>query len=435
MCWNPALLCVCCSSLKQLLSKSSGKGKGFGKGQGFGKGRSSGKGKSFGKGMAAQGRGGPRHHMKPYVDSGLIYKVLADCPKLLADMGAYEHLSRSNAPNARGLLETMALWKGLLKLESSGEIHSQPLRHALISLLAENPKLNTGSHTGQVWANLKLERIGTILFHVRKLGRDKESKLQTAAAKLRREEFEALKNGLLLLDQPFDKPEEERPDTALVPLEKGSSQEQEGLPLEKGTKVKQEGLPLEKGKKLKLKKNESDVSLNSQGFPAMFDSPELDRPKKVSKTGAAVLEEKKEEAASRPVAFERRRIGQKTAPLHAGALSEALGFGTGKKQQPAAVAKARGQKKPQEKKVAVEKEIRKPWVKIRRTEGKNPARAYLCGTHEAGGKLRLIVEVTAKRCPGYLQIIEQLWKSLEKDSLTKAEAGALKEKLCAEWDC
>ena len=57
--------------------------------------------------MAAQGRGGARHHMKPYVDSSLVFKVLSECPKLVPDMGASEHLSRSNAPDARGLLETM----------------------------------------------------------------------------------------------------------------------------------------------------------------------------------------------------------------------------------------------------------------------------------------------------------------------------------------
>ena len=52
-----------------------------------------------------------------------------------------------------------------------------------------------------------------------------------------------------------------------------------------------------------------------------------------------------------------------------------------------------------------------------------------------GGKLRLIVEVTGRRCEGYVEVIDKIWESLEKDSLTKAEAGALKEKLCGEWGC
>ena len=85
---------------------------------------------------------------------------------------------------------------------------------------------------------------------------------------------------------------------------------------------------------------------------------------------------------------------------------------------------------------SLEKEKRKKWAKIRKTNGKNPQRAYLLGTKDTDGKLRLIVAVTANRCPdGYNQIIDQIWTSLEKDCLTKAEALDLREKLCKEWGC
>ena len=281
--------------------------------------------------MAAQGRGGPRHHTKPYVDSGLVFKVLSECRKLVADMGAYEHLSRTNAPDAYGLLQTMPLWKGLLKVESSGEIHSQPLRHALLSLLAHTPGLNTTAHTGQVWANLKVERICTILFHVRKVARDKEGKLQTAAARLRREKFEALRDGLMLLDNSCENAEKILPPVE-APLEKGKGEEKEPLEkgegekkeaLEKGTGEEKECLPLACGTKQNLKKNESDVSMNSQGYPSMFDTPDV----KKRKTGASGQNEAKEGAPVWPVAFERRRLGQKTKPLGMGELTEALGFG------------------------------------------------------------------------------------------------------------
>ena len=76
-------------------------------------------------------------------------------------------------------------------------------------------------------------------------------------------------------------------------------------------------------------------------------------------------------------------------------------------------------------------------MKIKKTIAKksNP-RAYLTGTKEEGSKLQLIVEVTAKRCPaGYLEIIDQIWTSLEKDHLTKEEAVNLRENLCKQWGC
>ena len=364
----------------------------------------------FGKG---QRRGGARHFSKPYVDSGLVYKVLSECQETLEDLGNYEHVSKNNSPDPKGLVKTLPLWKGLLKLESSGEIHTQPLRTALISLLAEAPQLNNTRHSGQAWANLKMERISTILFHVRKLGRES---LTAAAAKLTREEYEKLQNGLMLLG-------------AGDALEKAKNMTKEAA--EECTAL----VPFEPIlEKRKLKKTDSDVTMDSKGFPAMFDSPQK--------------ETKTHESSAAPKAFDRSRPGSKTAPLEKGELHQALGFGKAAKKKPAALEKAVrqnvGKKKPkkagkknmQKETASLEKEERKKWVKIRKTKGNNPQRAYLVGTKDTDGKLRLIVEVTANRRPdGYNQIIDQIWASLEKDCLTKAGALDLREKLCKEWDC
>ena len=76
-------------------------------------------------------------------------------------------------------------------------------------------------------------------------------------------------------------------------------------------------------------------------------------------------------------------------------------------------------------------------MKILKSEAqKSNPRAYLRGTTEEGGTLHLIVEVTAKRCPqGYLEIIDEIWTSLEKDHLRKEEAVNLREELCKQWGC
>lgn len=225
----------------------------------------------FGKGPS---RGGARHFSKPWVDTGLVYQVLDENIEVLKDLGPYEHCSKNNSPDAKGLVATLPLWTGLLRLESSGEIHTQPLRTALISLLVECPSLNTGRHSGQVWANLKMERITTILFHVRKLGREKGS-MAAAAAKLSRSELEALQRGLHLLNalekaqalnksalekaQAFNKSALEKAEA----LEKAKQKENNSTAL----------VPAESGQKRKLKKHESDVSMDSKGYPTMFDSP------------------------------------------------------------------------------------------------------------------------------------------------------------------
>ena len=220
-----------------------GQGEGFrkGKSEGFGKGQAEGCGKGdegFGKGT---GKGGARHFPKPYIDSGLLYKVLADNVLVLKNLGSYEHVSKANCPCPKGLVHTIGLWKSVLKLEPSGEVHPQPLRTALISLLAERPELNCTSSSGQVWANLRMERISCILFHVRKLGRDG---LTSAAAKLCRDDFSLLQQGLKLLEIPDAL--EKVPKPVARPLEKGRAAENSNR---------------------KLKKENSDVSMDSKKFP------------------------------------------------------------------------------------------------------------------------------------------------------------------------
>ena len=72
----------------------------------------------------------------------------------------------------------------------------------------------------------------------------------------------------------------------------------------------------------------------------------------------------------------------------------------------------------------MEKEERKPWLKIKKTVAKKNPRSYLPGTTEKRWKV----------CPDWhSQMIGEIWTSLEKESLTKSEAKDLREKLCKEW--
>ena len=357
---------------------------------------------------------------------GLVFSVLKNNQELLQDLKNYECTSKNNAPDAKGLVQTLPLWKGLLRLESSGEIHQQPLRTALIKLLAETPGLNTSGSSGQVWANLRMERITAILYHVRKIGRDTaKSGLFSCAAKLTKEQYEFLQGGLKLLDG--DSSEKEKA------LEKANPALEKASALEKAESSHEGQLPVKKDSKRKLKQEDNEVSMDSNGFPKMFGSPENTK--------------KAEEAEAMPVAamaMDRRRPGNKTAPLEKGELHNALEFRTKAQKKPAgAVRKAKkggslgGAQKKHAGALEKVQGQRKPWVKIRKTVAKksNP-RAYLTGTKEEGSPLQLIVEVTAKRCPeGYMEVIDQIWTSLEKDGLTKEEAVDLREKLCKQWGC
>ena len=335
----------------------------------------------FGKGS---GKGGLRHFSKPYVDSDLVFKILEENSEILQNLKNYEHTSKCNAPDPKGLIQTLPLWKGLLKLEGPGEIHCQPLRTALISLLAQHAELNQSQNSGQVWANMRVERINTILFHVRKVGR---GNLAPCAARLTRQEFQDLSEGLKLLDGNILGKTREKANALekAKALEKAAALEGSAA-LEKADALEKAAAlgKAELGKR-NLKKNDSEVSMGSKGYPTMFK----DTPKSDKKTNLPVA----------TPSISRRRPGNIAAPLENGELQDALGFGSkGLKKPAAALGKAARQgialekaKKPaavakkkslKRKANSLEKE-RKPWWKILKTIAiKGNPRAYLRGTTE-----------------------------------------------------
>ena len=297
---------------------------GFGKGQGFGKGL---------------GRGGARHFAKPYVDTGLLFKVLEENHHILQNFGSYEHLSKSQGACFKGLIWTLPLWKGLVALEASGEIHSQPLRAALVSLLARKPDLNDSTdHSGQVWANLKLERITCILVHVRNLAR---GSLTAAAARLNREEFKKLQAALQLVELPNTL---EKVSTAKDALEKAP-------PLNSSLEKEEPG-------NRRLKKENSDVSMDSRGYPKMFGNSEPPTP---SKQGAKGI---KPQTAP---CIARRRPGQ-MIPLEKGDLEDALGYDK-KMRRPAAALEKASKAQPKKGKKKKQKQPRKAKLLWKKKKG------------------------------------------------------------------
>ena len=376
------------------------------------------------------GRGGPRNYPKPYVDSGLLYKALAAHEELVANLGSYEHLSRSNAPCPAGLVKCLPLWRAFVKIEKSADVHSNPLRVALISLLAERPHLNQSGQSGQVWANLRTERIICLLNHVRAMSR--QDSLMTAASRLNKEDFLSLQEALKMVASPSEALEK-APDPALEKAPDPALEKAPGPDLEK-SKALEKSQALEKAAASRVLKktdsNSSAVSMDAKGFPNMFgSSPEC------PKTPAA--------ASELPLMSTRRpgsRVQQDTA-----ALEKAMGYGACSKKKPAAaLEKAQPKKKPAKalEKVKkgkpkakkhvppLEKGVRKKWLKLQVTSANKPKpRSYLTGTTEEGGKLKLIVEVASTMSPHFAQIIDDIKKSLEKDSLTKQEALDMRAEL------
>ena len=394
------------------------------------------------------------------VEFGVVYTALKLHVPMLCDMGPYEVISTSQAPDFKAMVLLADMWRSLLKISPSGEIHCQPMRSALLSLLSQKPELNKTENSGQVWVGLRVERLTCLLTHLRKTKREGSAALEKAAAKLSRDEFQQLQAGLQLLtlkDEGLDKPSSAQQD--LGKSEPGKSND------------------LEKSPRKKLKKHDSDdVSLNSFGLPRMFDSPEdsKKKPGKVSSSSTGPVGLEKASSSLAVVAFEpelvsRRRSGSRVPEKED--LADLLGYSADpakekkkKKRKrklgkaakagaeageaevaepeasPKAKAKAKGKAKadpvPKAKAKAkaspkakgeakakagskgkgLAKPVRKPWLAITKTNASNPRRAHLLGRTEAGEKMRLITEVSQKRCP-------------------EEEARDLRESLCSKYGC
>lgn len=113
----------------------------------------------------------------------------------------------------------------------------------------QQPDVNTTKYSGNVWINLRIERLNCLMYHVRRLAQG--TKLHQAAAKLIKNEFKQLQEILQVVKQ------REAADAAEV--EKGA------LPL---MDIAEKTRSLKKGNS-----DTSHVSMDASGFPCMFASP------------------------------------------------------------------------------------------------------------------------------------------------------------------
>ena len=302
----------------------------------------------------SSGRGGARHFAKPLVDADVLFSILSANEELVADLGSYEHLSKAYAPDPKGLLHCLDLWKALVKAEPSGSCHMRPMRQALLSLLVKKPKLNTTTHSGEVWANLRVERLTCILMHVRKVKRDGLQAL--LAAKLSRDEMALVESGLQLLSLP--------------PLENG------------GTSALGKASALEKAKSSSSlgfcfwKQKEKEAAGKEQWpFCGWFRFPQnVWQPRTAWESCQPVCQ---------PKSCKDKKKGWAEASLEKVAKADKH------LKESKCTKKEKGLGKDSSKK-------RQEWFKLYTTWPKCPERGYITGIHKEGDKKVLIVEVTKK---------------------------------------
>ena len=364
------------------------------------------------------GKGGKLHFSKPLVDGGLLFKAFQSNAELLRDMGEYESISRAGSPSYEGLVRNAPLLEELLVLQPAAELHPQPVKAALLRLLNADSSLNATQFNGQVWINLRQERLCTILCHVRKAARDPNT-LQQAALKLNGRDMMALKKVIGLVSLPLEKgltedlgvEREAQIETSFAqPASVASFSQQTTLYPTDGGQL---------GGSRTLKKVVSEVSVDSDGFPAFLrnESREEDDPceraPKYRNLGTKTSSEQWQRAQ------EQRQLRMSLG------YEENLGSERNMKRPAAA-----GHVLQVE---ASSSSVKTVWIKLQKTIAKSPPRSYILGSLEKGQKPKLIVEVSMKRSSKYLWIIDQIMHELKAKGLSKEGALRLREEMCSKF--
>lgn len=328
------------------------------------------------------------------IESGLLYEVLSRHEDVVKDFRSYETITSQGAADPQGLLHCIDFLNDVLDLAPQCELHPQPLRNALLRQLTTNPALNQSQHNGSVWVRQRAERVSVLLSHVRRMARQGTNGRCTA--QLTSNQLRKLTNTL----QKVDLKENIVEGKAMPPLENGESS------------------PPAK----KLKKNDSDVSLDSKGWPMVLKTPP-----------AAVTPEKVDKTQAQPPRLlqKRARKGELSMPPRTNQeLQKAMGMtaaNTPKKMKRPAASQKGCMKKPV---ASLPEADPRPWVKLHKTSARKPERAYLTGTKDPGGNSRLIVEVSKVRSSQYNLVVDKLKDALQKHHLSKPEALALRDELC-----
>ena len=156
------------------------------------------------------------------------------------DFGVYNHVTKTMQPHPGGLAENEHVIRGLVAI-SNGEIKPTQLKDALENF----GTCNDTQFKNSFWAMSKAQKITTLLAHWRRVKYEENRRLQ-CLAKATQSETRAIHR--------------------LIALEPSMSRIEDALPI---AKEKQE----KESPKRKLQETHSDVTLDSEGWPKMLQTP------------------------------------------------------------------------------------------------------------------------------------------------------------------
>lgn len=347
-------------------------------------------------------KGGARHTSKPSIDAGLLLKALKENIGNVLEMGHYETASRTGGCIPKGLVENAGLLEALVKLAPTAEIHTQPLKSALLKLLTDEPTLNKSKFNGSVWISLRMERVTTVLYHLRRLANDGEAH-KFCATRLTGSEFQVLKRLVEMV--------EVKDSVVVARATKNTNEDHQEWEMQ-AVAYEEDGSP---AKKRTLKKEISDVSVDSQGFPRMIESPaEVPKVWTPPKRLGAKLSEKDWQQSQ----------DQKSLRCSLGLSTDAsLSTSSSSNKRPLEKGTPMSSSAP----------LLTPWLKLSKTNASKPERSYILGSKIKGEKMKLVIEVPKTWSSQYSFVVDKIMQKLRDEHLSKEQARELRNELCKKY--
>ena len=221
-----------------------------------------------------KGPGGAHNRPKPNIDEDVMWKLFSSHEDWV-DLGPYETLSRSQACNGEAIAGMYGFVKAILKVAPTGAFAAAPAKAALCRIVTANPKLNTTGFNSFVFVGVRIERITTMMFHLRRISTNHKH-FAACAAKCTPGGLQRLQDLTHLMD------------TSLADQESTCSNYYDSQPSERGlATLGSHGFPLAltdrleipetecspeetPAKRRKLKAQHLDVSVDSDGWPTVL---------------------------------------------------------------------------------------------------------------------------------------------------------------------
>lgn len=126
-------------------------------------------------------RGGAHHRPKPRVDDVVLQTIFEKHKDILMNLGVYEHISKPMAASGEGLAYCYDLLSDLLEACPSSGVPTGIAKSAIMKLLMAEPTLNGTIYNAQIFAGMRVDRLGVVLLHLRRICQDDVRQRQCGA--------------------------------------------------------------------------------------------------------------------------------------------------------------------------------------------------------------------------------------------------------------